>query len=318
MMMMQSAQQRFVSEKKQAVPAGTQLKRKRAWDLFLDGQDGAAGAAVLVVSKKSIFSLEDARTALGIMNDEATARCLNGEAKGVQQLLLTTRAGVAPAADAFLKGAQANLHASSSGDTSVSVFAIMRWEKLQQLVQDGGLGRHLAASSSNRRDGDNGSMSKAPPFALPTWLLEERERGLGAVFDLHSPFQPAGDQPEAIKALSRGLKEGKRHQTLLGATGTVRCHVYTQPPAVCDSLRGTAQRRVVEVDARYTTAVCTACGPGDHVACLQPQGCFFHAVHNSPRTPVIDLPCHLHFRMPRPDTSLVCAGHRGRRSSWPM
>ncbi|MDT3994328.1 excinuclease ABC subunit UvrB, partial [Mammaliicoccus fleurettii] len=31
---------------------------------------------------------------------------------------------------------------------------------------------------------------------------------------------PQGDQPEAIKSLVKGIKDGKRHQTLLGATGT--------------------------------------------------------------------------------------------------
>lgn len=39
-------------------------------------------------------------------------------------------------------------------------------------------------------------------------------------FELQSPYQPSGDQPEAIKQLVQGVKEGKRHQTLLGATGT--------------------------------------------------------------------------------------------------
>ena len=39
-------------------------------------------------------------------------------------------------------------------------------------------------------------------------------------FKLHIPFPPAGDQPEAIKALSKGVADGLRHQTLLGATGT--------------------------------------------------------------------------------------------------
>lgn len=39
-------------------------------------------------------------------------------------------------------------------------------------------------------------------------------------FDLQSPYQPSGDQPEAIKQLVQGVNEGKRHQTLLGATGT--------------------------------------------------------------------------------------------------
>ncbi|ATZ19035.1 excinuclease ABC subunit B [Williamsoniiplasma somnilux] len=39
-------------------------------------------------------------------------------------------------------------------------------------------------------------------------------------FELVSKFKPSGDQPEAIRQLSQGLKEGKRDQVLLGATGT--------------------------------------------------------------------------------------------------
>ncbi len=39
-------------------------------------------------------------------------------------------------------------------------------------------------------------------------------------FALKAPFSPAGDQPAAIDALTKGLIAGKRHQTLLGATGT--------------------------------------------------------------------------------------------------
>ena len=40
------------------------------------------------------------------------------------------------------------------------------------------------------------------------------------MFHLHSKFSPSGDQPEAIKELVDGLKEGKKEQVLLGATGT--------------------------------------------------------------------------------------------------
>ncbi len=40
------------------------------------------------------------------------------------------------------------------------------------------------------------------------------------VFKLHSPFLPAGDQPEAISKLLQGLDKGMKRQTLLGATGT--------------------------------------------------------------------------------------------------
>ena len=39
-------------------------------------------------------------------------------------------------------------------------------------------------------------------------------------FELNSKYKPAGDQPKAIKELVTGLKENKKHQVLLGATGT--------------------------------------------------------------------------------------------------
>jgi excinuclease ABC subunit B len=39
-------------------------------------------------------------------------------------------------------------------------------------------------------------------------------------FKLHAPFQPMGDQPEAIRGLVEGVKNGLKHQVLLGATGT--------------------------------------------------------------------------------------------------
>lgn len=40
------------------------------------------------------------------------------------------------------------------------------------------------------------------------------------MFDLVSKFKPSGDQPKAIKELSKGIKDGKKYQVLLGATGT--------------------------------------------------------------------------------------------------
>ncbi len=41
-----------------------------------------------------------------------------------------------------------------------------------------------------------------------------------ANFKLHTPFPPAGDQPQAIEKLEEGLKRGMRHQTLFGVTGS--------------------------------------------------------------------------------------------------
>ncbi len=39
-------------------------------------------------------------------------------------------------------------------------------------------------------------------------------------FELHAPYKPAGDQPQAIEQLIAGLRAGEKHQTLLGVTGS--------------------------------------------------------------------------------------------------
>lgn len=39
-------------------------------------------------------------------------------------------------------------------------------------------------------------------------------------FKLHAPYQPTGDQPQAIEELVKGFKEGNQFQTLLGVTGS--------------------------------------------------------------------------------------------------
>ncbi len=41
-----------------------------------------------------------------------------------------------------------------------------------------------------------------------------------STFTLQSEYQPSGDQPEAIRQLSEGVKRGDRYQTLLGVTGS--------------------------------------------------------------------------------------------------
>jgi excinuclease ABC subunit B len=43
---------------------------------------------------------------------------------------------------------------------------------------------------------------------------------MSAQFQLQAPFQPAGDQPRAIRELTAGLERGDRFQTLLGVTGS--------------------------------------------------------------------------------------------------
>ena len=53
-----------------------------------------------------------------------------------------------------------------------------------------------------------------------------------SIFTLRSPYQPNGDQPKAIQALTQGIQEGLAAQTLLGVTGSGKtftmAHVITQ------------------------------------------------------------------------------------------
>src|SRR5450830_376567 len=39
-------------------------------------------------------------------------------------------------------------------------------------------------------------------------------------YQLHQPFEPAGDQPQAIDKLTQGINDGLKFQTLLGVTGS--------------------------------------------------------------------------------------------------
>ncbi|MCS7459921.1 excinuclease ABC subunit UvrB [Paenibacillus doosanensis] len=47
-------------------------------------------------------------------------------------------------------------------------------------------------------------------------------------FELVSDFSPQGDQPKAIEQLVAGIRAGKKHQTLLGATGTGKTFTAAQ------------------------------------------------------------------------------------------
>ena len=63
-----------------------------------------------------------------------------------------------------------------------------------------------------------------PPFAIRHLSSAIRHlpsaTRLPMTFNLHAPFQPTGDQPEAIAQLIEGIRAGHKHQVLLGATGT--------------------------------------------------------------------------------------------------
>ncbi|MCG8452409.1 MAG: excinuclease ABC subunit B [Spirochaetales bacterium] len=49
-------------------------------------------------------------------------------------------------------------------------------------------------------------------------------------FEVVAPYEPAGDQPQAIEALTRGVQEGLKYQTLLGVTGSGK--TYTVAKAI--------------------------------------------------------------------------------------
>ena len=47
-------------------------------------------------------------------------------------------------------------------------------------------------------------------------------------FTVSSPYQPAGDQPNAIKQLSQSIKDGNQYQTLLGVTGSGKTYTMAK------------------------------------------------------------------------------------------
>jgi len=57
-------------------------------------------------------------------------------------------------------------------------------------------------------------------YSQSATLLAHESRAGDSAFKLHSEFAPTGDQPQAIKELVDGFKEGNQFQTLLGVTGS--------------------------------------------------------------------------------------------------
>ena len=47
-------------------------------------------------------------------------------------------------------------------------------------------------------------------------------------FHLQSPYQPSGDQPQAIEKLTASIKKGSRYQTLIGVTGSGKTYTMAQ------------------------------------------------------------------------------------------
>ncbi len=58
-----------------------------------------------------------------------------------------------------------------------------------------------------------------------------------SAFKLDSPFQPTGDQPEAIRQLVEGVNDGTAHQVLLGVTGSGK--TFTMANVIAETQRPT-------------------------------------------------------------------------------
>ncbi len=72
--------------------------------------------------------------------------------------------------------------------------------------------------------GDSGSTpgrdAAAEPVRPRALLIRDDPNAPPAEFRLHAPYEPQGDQPQAIRELVEGLQRGDRYQTLLGVTGS--------------------------------------------------------------------------------------------------
>jgi excinuclease ABC subunit B len=63
---------------------------------------------------------------------------------------------------------------------------------------------------------------------LPLLVAERPQGDIGRDFRLHSEFQPAGDQPQAIDELCEGIERGERDQVLLGVTGSGKTYTMAK------------------------------------------------------------------------------------------
>ena len=92
-------------------------------------------------------------------------------------------------------------------------------------------------------------------------------------FELVAPYEPTGDQPEAIRKLVEGFKMGLKEQTLLGVTGSgktftmaniiaqvnrptlILAHNKTLAAQLCEEFRAFFPENAVEYFVSYDEAV---------------------------------------------------------------
>ena len=59
-------------------------------------------------------------------------------------------------------------------------------------------------------------------------LVRFGREGAGEPLTVVSPYEPAGDQPQAIDKLSEGVERGLRYQTLMGVTGSGKTYTMAK------------------------------------------------------------------------------------------
>ena len=60
-------------------------------------------------------------------------------------------------------------------------------------------------------------------------------------FEVVSPYEPSGDQPEAIDALAQGVENGIDEQVLLGVTGSGKTYTMAKVIQCSDRRTGTGR-----------------------------------------------------------------------------
>ena len=70
---------------------------------------------------------------------------------------------------------------------------------------------------------------QVPEVIRPFMASKESRSARQGVFRVNSSYQPAGDQPKAIRELVDGLQSGLAHQTLLGVTGSGKTAAFVLP-----------------------------------------------------------------------------------------
>ncbi|MDR2957692.1 MAG: excinuclease ABC subunit UvrB [Coriobacteriales bacterium] len=88
-------------------------------------------------------------------------------------------------------------------------------------------GSNLLASSS-QLSGENQAPGSSSLLVSPDTVLPREFWQSGSAFKVIAPFEPAGDQPQAIAALADGINKDLRYQTLLGVTGSGKTYTMAK------------------------------------------------------------------------------------------